>query len=149
MSATNAGTQVEPKVAVEMLEDKIIMNWSTSVARMAVLEPDYLMPGHTVPKIRKESATVALQDYSEVIGSVYSQTVSGIKDGKSSGVIVREVVLPAQPKDKPYLVELCGTVPRTVRGISTGLLGWFVRQRLRHYEALWHKSMMLQIATTT
>ena len=102
-----------------------VLNWSDSVAKMASFEPDHLVPGHTVPILGGESATTALQDYSEAIHSVYEQTVSGINQGKSPDLIAHEVELPGHLKDKPYLVEFYGTVPHAVRAIYAGLLGWY------------------------
>ena len=101
-----------------------VLNWSDSVARMSTFEPDYLVPGHTMP-IEGESATAALQDYSAAIRSVYDQTITGINAGKSPDLIAREVELPEHLRDKPYLVEFYGTVPHASRAIYAGLLGWY------------------------
>ncbi len=102
-----------------------VLNWSDSVAAMADLEPEHVVPGHTMPIIGSVAATGALSDYSEAIRSVYEQTVSGINLGKSPDLISHEVELPAHLKDKPYLIEFYGTVPHAVRAIYAGLLGWY------------------------
>ncbi|MBT8099052.1 MAG: alkyl/aryl-sulfatase [Gammaproteobacteria bacterium] len=102
-----------------------VLTWSDSVAKMASLEPDHLVPGHTMPISGGEAATSALKDYSEAIRSVYEQTVSGINQGKSPDILAHEVQLPDHLNDKPYLVEFYGTVPHAVRAIYAGLVGWF------------------------
>ena len=102
-----------------------ILNWSTSVARMATFEPDHLVGGHTLPLSGKEFATKALLEYSQAIGSVYDQTVRAINAGKGPDLIAHEVKLPADIVDKPYLIEFYGSVSHAVRAIYTGLLGWF------------------------
>jgi uncharacterized sulfatase len=102
-----------------------VLNWSESVAKMADLHPEYLVPGHTSPIKGRDAATTALKAYSEAIRSVYDQTINGINEGKGPDLIAHEVELPAHLKDKPYLVEFYGTVPHAVRAIYTGLLGWF------------------------
>ena len=102
-----------------------VLNWSDSVAKMASFEPDFLVPGHTMPIRSGEEAIGALRDYSDAIRSVYDQTVSGINQGKSPDLIAHEVKLPEHLQDKPYLVEFYGTVPHASRAIYAGLLGWY------------------------
>ena len=102
-----------------------VLNWSNSVAKMATFEPEYLVPGHTMPIEGKKDATSALDDYSEAIRSVYDQTIKGINEGKSPELIAHEVELPKNLRNKPYLIEFYGTVPHAVRAIYAGLLGWY------------------------
>ena len=102
-----------------------VRRWSDSVAKMASFNPRNLVPGHTVPILGGNNATTALTDYSEAIRSVYDQTINGINQGKSPNLIAHEVTLPANLRDKPYLVEFYGAVPHAVRAIYAGLLGWF------------------------
>ena len=102
-----------------------VLNWSDSVAKMATFKPAYLIPGHTLPILGQDKATLALRNYSEAIRSVYEQTVAGINAGKSSEIIAQEVSLAAHLRDQPYLVEFYGTIPHAVRAIYAGLLGWF------------------------
>ena len=102
-----------------------VLNWSDSVASMAKLAPNHVVPGHTMPILGADAATTALRDYSEAIRSVYEQTVSGINQGKSPDLIAQEVELPEHLRDKPYLIEYYGTVPHAVRAIYAGLVGWY------------------------
>jgi uncharacterized sulfatase len=102
-----------------------VLKWSNSVAKMASLQPEYLVPGHTLPIKSKEASVGALQDYSDAIRSVYDQTVKGINQGKGPDLIAHKVELPAHLRNKPYLVEFYGTVSHAVRAIYAGLLGWF------------------------
>ncbi|WP_390621859.1 alkyl sulfatase dimerization domain-containing protein [Crateriforma conspicua] len=102
-----------------------VLKWSESVGKMAALEPEFLVPGHTMPILDQDLAVAALTDYSEAIRSVYDQTVRGINAGKSPDLIAHEVRLPDHLKDKPYLIEFYGSVPHAVRAIYSGLLGWF------------------------
>ncbi len=102
-----------------------VLDWSESVAKMAEFEPHFLVPGHTMPILGKESASASLNDYSEAIRSVYDQTVEGMNAGKGPDLIAHEVKLPEELKDKPFLVEFYGTVPNAVRAIYAGLIGWF------------------------
>ena len=102
-----------------------VLNWSESVAKMAAFQPNYVVPGHTLPIQGQAAATTALADYSAAIRSVYDQTIAGINAGKGPDQLAHEVTLPANLRDKPYLVEFYGTVPHAVRAIYVGLLGWF------------------------
>ena len=101
-----------------------VLNWSSSVAKMASFEPDSVVPGHTVPIIGDRAIT-ALEDYSEAIQSVYDQTLAGMNEGKSPNQIAHEVKMPEHLQDKPYLAEFYGTVHHASRAIYVGLLGWF------------------------
>ncbi len=71
---------------------------------MAEFKPHFLVPGHTMPILGKESASASLNDYSEAIRSVYDQTVEGMNAGKGPDLIAHEVELPEELKDKPFLV---------------------------------------------
>lgn len=102
-----------------------VLNWSDSLAKMAAFKPQHLVPGHTRPISGGQDATTALSDYSEAIRSVYEQTVKGINQGKSPGLIAHEVELAEELQNKPYLVEFYGTIPHAVRAIYAGLLGWY------------------------
>ena len=102
-----------------------VLKWSDSVAKMAALKPQALVPGHTSPILDGKASLAALEDYSNAIRSVYDQTVKAINQGKSPDQIAHEVQLPADLKNKPYLTEFYGTVPHAVRAIYAGLLGWY------------------------
>ncbi len=102
-----------------------VLNWSTSVARMATFEPDHLVGGHTSPLSGRELATEALVQYSGAIRSVYDQTVRAINSGKGPDLIAHEVKLSANAVNKPYLIEFYGSVSHAVRSIYAGLLGWY------------------------
>ncbi|MAJ03792.1 MAG: MBL fold metallo-hydrolase [Marinovum sp.] len=102
-----------------------VINWSTSVARMATFEPYHLVGGHTSPLSGRALATRALREYSYAIRSVYDQTVEGINLGKGPDLIAHEVKLSANVVDKPYLIEFYGSVSHAVRAIYSGLLGWY------------------------
>ncbi len=102
-----------------------VLDWSNSVAAMAQLAPNALVPGHTLPINGQDEAVEALTNYSTAIRSIYDQTVAGINAGKGPDLLAHEVQLPAQLQDKPYLTEFYGTIPNAVRAIYSGLLGWF------------------------
>ncbi len=102
-----------------------VLNWSTSVARMATFEPDHLVGGHTSPLSGRELATIALREYSEAIRAVYDQTIRGINLGKGPDLIAHEVKLAANAVNKPYLIEFYGSISHAVRAIYSGLLGWY------------------------
>ena len=101
-----------------------IRKWSDSLAYMASFKPDHLIGGHTLP-ISGASSVQALIDYSAAIRSVYDQTVSGINQGKTPDIIAHEVQLPAEYRDKPYLVEFYGNVAHASRAVFAGLMGWY------------------------
>nr|WP_236620915.1 alkyl/aryl-sulfatase [Rhodopirellula sallentina] len=102
-----------------------VLKWSESVGKMAELNPEYLVPGHTMPIRDASTAVAALSNYSEAIRSVYDQTVRGINAGKGPDQLAHEVKLPEHLSNEPYLIEFYGSVPHAVRAIYAGLLGWF------------------------
>ncbi len=101
-----------------------VLSWANSATQMATFKPNHLILGHTMP-ISGPQATVALNDYSQAIMSVYQQTIAGMNKGKTMNTLIHEVRLPKELAEKPYLTEFYGSIPHAVRSIYTGLLGWF------------------------
>ncbi len=101
-----------------------VVAWSNSAAQMANMNPEHVVAGHTTPISGKE-AKEALQNYSDAIRYVYEQTVKGMNEGKSADILVQEIKLPENLKNKSYLTEFYGTIPHAIRNIYVGLLGWF------------------------
>lgn len=102
-----------------------VRTWSKSVAKMAEFEPVALVGGHTTPILGQQKATLALQDYSEAIQSVFDQTVAGMNKGLDPVTIAQSIELPSRLRDKPYLTEFYGTAGHASRAIFAGMFGWF------------------------
>ncbi|WP_049763870.1 alkyl/aryl-sulfatase [Shewanella halifaxensis] len=102
-----------------------VRTWANSVAQMAEFEPSVLVGGHTTPIIGQDSATTALQDYSEAIQSVFEQTTAGMNKGWDPITVAQSIELPKHLQNKPYLTEFYGTRAHASRAIYAGMLGWF------------------------
>jgi alkyl sulfatase BDS1-like metallo-beta-lactamase superfamily hydrolase len=114
-----------PNLSTPMLEPRPVRGWVESLDRMIALEPDILIPGHTDAVKGREKVRRLLKNYRRAILHVYEETVRCINQGKSAEEAVREVSLPADLSDLPYLRELYGRVDWSVRGIYRGLTGWY------------------------
>jgi alkyl sulfatase BDS1-like metallo-beta-lactamase superfamily hydrolase len=99
--------------------------WIASLERIIALDASHLVQGHMRPLSGRQEIRSALTDYKDAIHTVFVQTVTGIRHGKTPEEIVRAVRLPARLAGSPYLQEFYGNVEWTVKGIYADYVGWF------------------------
>lgn len=99
--------------------------WIASLERMIGLDAEYLVQGHMRPILGRAAVREALSVYRDGIGSIYEQTLAGIRAGRTPDELVQEVRLPPELARHPYLQEYYGSVAWTVRGIYADYVGWF------------------------
>lgn len=99
--------------------------WLESLARMIALQPEFLVPSHTRPVLGGEQVKAALTAYHDGLESLLEQTIAGMKRGLRPDELVENVKMPPELAENPFLQEVYGTVPWTVRAIYTYYLGWF------------------------
>ncbi len=102
-----------------------VNTWVASLDHMRSLNPNYLVPSHTLPIEGKGVIEETLRDYRDAIQFVHDQTIRYLNHGLTPDEIVAKVMLPKQLSTKPYLKEYYGKVEWSVRSIITGYLGWF------------------------
>ena len=99
--------------------------WCESVDRIRALEPHHLVLGHSLPFSGAAEVAEVLEVYSRGLWHVYNATVEGINAGRTPDELAHEVRLPEDLAAHPLLREYYGNVAWSVRGIFSGLLGWF------------------------
>ncbi|MEH6404767.1 MAG: alkyl sulfatase dimerization domain-containing protein [Sneathiella sp.] len=102
-----------------------VMDWASSIDKMRVLRPEYLVPSHTRPLQGADDIYKHLTDYRDAIQFVHDQTIRGMNMGYTLQQITERVKLPEHLANSPYLQEFYGRVDWSVRSIFTGYLGWF------------------------
>lgn len=102
-----------------------VMTWVASLDRMRALEPEVLIPMHTLPVKGAAEIRARLTDYRDAIQYVHDQTVRAMNDGKQPDEIVEMLRLPQELAAKPWLAERYGRIDWSVRGIFDGYMGWF------------------------
>ncbi|MCA9264172.1 MAG: MBL fold metallo-hydrolase [Planctomycetales bacterium] len=104
-----------------------VQGWIDSLDAMRRLDPapEYLVLGHTEPLQGAAQICTLLTEYRDGIAFVHDSVVRGINAGKTMDELVREIRLPPQLVDHPYLQPKYGTLTGGIRGIYTGYVGWF------------------------
>ena len=99
--------------------------WIKSIDAMRKLNPEHLVPCHTLPIHGAKMITSALTDYRDAIQWVRDEVIRKANRGLDLDTIAENIKLPAHLANKDYLRESYGQVDWSVRGIYTGNLGWF------------------------
>lgn len=101
------------------------IDWYTSVEKIINLEPEYLIPSHFQPITGKGNIQNILIPYRDGIQFVHDQALRYINKGMTPDEVAKLVQLPKRLAEHPYLRELYGTVPWSVKGVFQLYLGWF------------------------
>jgi alkyl sulfatase BDS1-like metallo-beta-lactamase superfamily hydrolase len=102
-----------------------VLLWVETLDQMRTLEAEFLVPCHTRPLVGRDPIAETLTAYRDAIQYVHDQTVRGMNQGKSPGVLAATIRLPPHLEQHPWLQPFYGTVPWSVKGIYDGYLGWF------------------------
>lgn len=102
-----------------------VMQWVASLDAMRDLGAEVLVPSHTSAVVGEKAVADVLTAYRDAIQYVHDQTVRGMNRGLTPDELVETVRLPPHLANHPWLHEVYGTVAWSVRGIYSGLLGWF------------------------
>ncbi len=102
-----------------------VLDWVNSLDVMRQLGADHLVPSHTRAVSGAQAIDDTLTAYRDAIQFVHDQTVRGMNAGLTPDELVETIKLPAHLARHPYLQELYGTVPWSIRAIFNGYLGWY------------------------
>ncbi|MEZ4374340.1 MAG: alkyl sulfatase dimerization domain-containing protein [Polyangiaceae bacterium] len=102
-----------------------VSEWIASLDAMRRLEPEHLVPSHTVPVSGKDAIRKALVTYRDGIAYVRNAVVQGANAGLSVDELADTIHLPPHLANAPELAELYGQVDWSVRAIYDNELGWF------------------------
>lgn len=100
-------------------------SWISGIDYMRDLEPEILVSVHGQPYKGRDSISEILTACRDAMQFVYDQTVRGINKGFSPDQLVEFVKLPPHLADNPYLQDYYGELSTQVRGLYSGLVGWF------------------------
>ncbi len=99
--------------------------WKSSIDKMRYLQPEILVPSHTIPLFGTKEIQNVLTDYRDAIQFVHDQTVRGMNLGLSPDELAEQIILPAHLQQSPWLQEFYGKVEWSVRSVYDGYLGFF------------------------
>lgn len=101
------------------------INWIEGLDKIRQIRPKYLIPEHGSPITIREESYELLTYYRDAIAFVYSQTVRGINKGMKPDEIAENLTLPEHLANYPRLIEVYGELKHHVKGVYSGLIGWF------------------------
>ena len=99
--------------------------WADSLKLLAELNPEVLVPGHTLPQFGREKIRELLETTREMIIFLMEKTAKGLNAGIPLDDIVTEIELPEHLASRPWLKEHYGKLSWSARAYATGLLGWY------------------------
>lgn len=102
-----------------------IDGWIRSIDAMRALNPEHMVPCHTVPVHGAREIGTVLTDYRDAIQWVRDETVRLANKGYDMDTIAETVALPPHLSGLPYTTEYYGQVDWSARAVYTNNLGWF------------------------
>lgn len=100
-------------------------DWIKSIDMMRRLDPEHLVPCHTVPVHGSAQIARVLTNYRDAIQWVRDETIRLSNKGLDMDAIAESVKLPAHLANLPYLQEVYGQSDWSARAVYTNNLGWF------------------------
>jgi len=98
--------------------------WANSLDKMRYLQPEILIPSHTLPITGKNKIAGVLRDYADGIRFVHDQTIRYMNKGLTTHEIAEKVILPPHLSQSPYLQEFYGRVDWSVKNVFNGPNKW-------------------------
>jgi alkyl sulfatase BDS1-like metallo-beta-lactamase superfamily hydrolase len=99
--------------------------WIQSLDKIRVLEPEFLVLGHTEPIRGGEQVREIMTAYRDAIAYLHATVLRRTNEGSTPDELAATVQLPEHLRHHPYLQESYGKISWAVRGIYEGYLGWF------------------------
>lgn len=101
------------------------VDWIGGIDTIRQLHPQYLIPEHGLPTRTKETSYDLATVYRDSITFIYSQAIRGMNKGMKPDEIADSVKLPEHLANHPYLQETYGEFKHHLKGVYSGLIGWF------------------------
>jgi alkyl sulfatase BDS1-like metallo-beta-lactamase superfamily hydrolase len=114
-----------PILSGPLKPNRLVAQWIESLERMRALQPEYLVPSHSVPIHGAGEIDGTLANYARAIRHVHDETIKGINEQLTLHEILDRVRLPDDLARLPYLSERHGTVRWAVKGIFQQNTGWW------------------------
>ena len=106
-------------------ETRFISHWLKTLEFMISLEPEILVPSHTLPIYGKDVIKTRLTNYRNAIKIVNDQTIRYMNRGLEPNEIAEKIKLPKYLSNLSYLRPWYGNIEHSVKGIFNQYLGWF------------------------
>ncbi|QQK80511.1 MBL fold metallo-hydrolase [Salicibibacter cibi] len=100
-------------------------DWIKGIDIIRELNPQYLIPEHGNARRTKEESYQLATNYRDGMAFIYSHAVRGINKGLKPDEIADSLELPEHLANHPWLSESYGELKHHVKGIYSGLIGWF------------------------
>ena len=100
-------------------------HWIASIDEKRRLDPEYLVPSHTVPITGREEIRSALTRYRDGIQWVRDRVVQSANEGRSIERVSADIGLPERLASDAALQPLYGQLDWSARAIYSNHLGWF------------------------
>jgi len=108
-----------------MRPDRPVLAWAESLERMRALRAEYLVPSHGLPVCASDEIDRVLANYIRAIRHLHDETVKRLNLGMTVERVIRQVRLPDELAQLPYLRESYGMVKWAVKGIFRQYTGWY------------------------
>jgi alkyl sulfatase BDS1-like metallo-beta-lactamase superfamily hydrolase len=99
--------------------------WAAGLHRMAALGAEVMVPGHGFPIFGAERIATALQDTAVLLETIEQQTVALMNTGASLDTVLREVRIPEDAIEKPYLRPVYDHPQFLIRNVWRLYGGWY------------------------
>ena len=101
-----------------------VERWAKGIRRLMDFPAGALLCGHNLA-LFGEDIPEFLDNYARALEYVYAATIQGMNEGKTVDELAATVTLPDDMRALPYLAELYGAVPWSVRAVFAAKVGWF------------------------
>jgi alkyl sulfatase BDS1-like metallo-beta-lactamase superfamily hydrolase len=99
--------------------------WLAGLDRMRRYRPEHLLSTNGAPSSGRETCMERLTVIQDALQFVHDQTIRGMNRHLEPEAIVESTVLPPGLRESHHLYQTYGIVENHVRGIYSGLAGWF------------------------
>ncbi|QQK76583.1 MBL fold metallo-hydrolase [Salicibibacter cibarius] len=99
--------------------------WIKGIDIIRELNPQYLIPEHGNARRTKEESYQLATNYRDGMAFIYAHAVRGINKGLKPDEIADSLEFPDHLANHPWLKESYGELKHHVKGIYSGLIGWF------------------------
>lgn len=99
--------------------------WIKGIDQIRRLNPQYLIASHGNPTKTREASYELATAYRDAMSFIYCQTIRLINKGLKPDEMAEEITLPAHLSQHPRLIEVYGEFKHQVKGVYSGLIGWF------------------------
>ena len=99
--------------------------WIEGIDQIRKINPKILIPSHGSPMKTRETSYELATVYRDFLSYIYCQTVRGINQGLKPEEVSDGIIFLEHFKRHPRLKEVYGEFKHQIKGIYSGIIGWF------------------------